>query len=550
MLEIWGIAMRELLRRYRLIVEIILGLLLIVSISCVIFVKWNSKVVRSVTLEAGTPMVSVDQFLKDKGVKGIYVTDIHSLDIRNPGRKEVQIEIDKKIYTSFLEVIDTVAPTASPADQVIVKGESVTADAFVKDIIDATEVRVSFKKEPNLSLVGEQEVVVLLEDSSGNQAEINAQLAIVDIQPVIIEAGSLVNLTTKDFVKEEAYTVSFETDLARLDFDKPSVHEIRLNINGKSIPTQILVEDTTAPTATVVNREIWKDEKPEASFFIKNIVDATEVKASYKELPDFTVVGEQTVNIILTDESGNQTEVSAKVTVKEDTEAPVISGVGDMTYYIGDSISYRKGIKVTDNKDRKVKLQIDSSSVNLKREGSYQVKYIATDQAGNVASETATITVKKFAVSDEELNKLTDGILKQITNETMTKRDVAYAIYKWVKRNTTYTGSSDKSDWKAEAYRGIKNGVGDCFTYYAISEALLTRAGIDNMRVTRVGGKTQHFWNLINCGDGWYHFDTCPNRDKRNTFMMTDAEVAEYTEYRGNNYYTFDRSLYPATPEE
>ena len=143
-----------------------------------------------------------------------------------------------------------------------------------------------------------------------------------------------------------------------------------------------------------------------------------------------------------------------------------------------------------------------------------------------------------------------DPILDKITEEGMTKRELAYEIYKWVKANVGYSGSSDKSDWRKEAYRGIVNGVGDCFTYYAVSEAFLTRAGIDNMRVTRVGGRTQHFWNLINCGDGWYHFDTCPNKDKMPTFMLTDAEVEEYTKKRGNNYYNFDKSLYPRTPEE
>ena len=39
----------------------------------------------------------------------------------------------------------------------------------------------------------------------------------------------------------------------------------------------------------------------------------------------------------------------------------------------------------------------------------------------------------------------------------------------------------------------MKNKVGDCFTYYSVSEVLLTRAGIPNMCVTRQGGKTQHF---------------------------------------------------------
>ena len=69
---------------------------------------------------------------------------------------------------------------------------------------------------------------------------------------------------------------------------------------------------------------------------------------------------------------------------------------------------------------------------------------------------------------------------------------------------------SDKSDWKTGAYTGLTAGRGDCFTYYAVSRALLTALGIDNLAVERVGGETRHFWNLVNCGDGWYHFDACP----------------------------------------
>ena len=132
----------------------------------------------------------------------------------------------------------------------------------------------------------------------------------------------------------------------------------------------------------------------------------------------------------------------------------------------------------------------------------------------------------------------------------MTKLEKAEAIYRWIKKNVSYVGDSDKSDWIAEAYRAIKKGKGDCFTFFAISQAMLTRAGIDNMQVTRVGGKTQHFWNLVNCGDGWYHFDSCPNRDHKETFMLTDAELDEFAKTRGSYYYNRDKSLYPATPEK
>jgi len=245
------------------------------------------------------------------------------------------------------------------------------------------------------------------------------------------------------------------------------------------------------------------------------------------------------------------------------TEIPVnysfISSIKDTGYNYHDwwkiddktflGAPYKKGVSVTDNKDSDLTFQVDSTKVNLNKSGSYTVTYSAKDSSGNKAVKTATITVIPFVVSDEMLYEKVDKILDKIVDEGMTKREIAYEIYLWVKGHVAYTGSSDKSDWKKGAYLGIEKGLGDCFTYYAVSEALLTRAGIDNMRVTRVGGRTQHFWNLIDCGDGWYHFDTCPNKDKIDTFMLTDAQVEEYTKKRGNNYYNFDKSLYPRTPE-
>ena len=95
---------------------------------------------------------------------------------------------------------------------------------------------------------------------------------------------------------------------------------------------------------------------------------------------------------------------------------------------------------------------------------------------------------------------------------------------------------------------GLTRRKGDCFTYYAVSRALLTAVGIDNLEVTRMGGPTSHYWNLINCGDGWYHFDATPRSSKMPpfvSFMFTDEEAADYTAKAGRSYYAFDGSLYP-----
>ena len=152
--------------------------------------------------------------------------------------------------------------------------------------------------------------------------------------------------------------------------------------------------------------------------------------------------------------------------------------------------------------------------------------------------------------SEENLDQTVANVLASIITDDMTKLQKARAIYDYTRTKIRYTGDSDKSDWKQGAYEGLSAKKGDCFTYYAVARALLTAAGIDNLEVTRVGGISSHWWNLVNCGDGWYHFDATPRSSQMpafDSFMFTDAQAAEYTEATGKReYYAFDGSLLPA----
>jgi hypothetical protein len=535
----------------KLLILLLLSIEILIILGFLAYIQLRPMVVETITMEAGTELPDINKFLLFKSRKGSFLTDVHTIDLAVPGVYDIKIKVGSRAFTSRLQVVDTTAPTARTVNQMCLREEDIKAEAFVTDIKDASTVSVSYKTQPLTSVQGDQEVTVILEDSGKNCTELKANLTVLDIKnTVTIEAGSTMYITTRDFVDNDDYEISFVTDLTTLDISKPAVHKIIIKVNGREVSGSIEVVDTTAPMALFQNKSIWNDQVPPASDFVSDIRDISAVEATYKTPPDLSKLGEQSITIILQDEYGNRTEQQVTATVMADTEPPEIIGAADKTVYIGDSVAYRKGVTVKDNKDEELEVSVDSSEVNLKKEGEYTVVYTAEDKAGNKTSVSTTVTVKKITVSEEDVNKLADDILDDILKKDMTKEEEAHAIYKWVKGHVSYTGDSDKSDWLAEAYRGMTKGDGDCFTYYAVSQALLTRAGIDNMRVTRVGGRTQHFWNLINCGSGWYHFDTCPNKDHMEAFMLTDKEVEEYTKKRGNNYYSFDKSLYPATPEE
>lgn len=168
-------------------------------------------------------------------------------------------------------------------------------------------------------------------------------------------------------------------------------------------------------------------------------------------------------------------------------------------------------------------------------------------------SPTADSSVPKTAsipYSEEALEKKLTNILTSIITDGMSEREQARAVFDYITKHIRFIGNSDKSDWQKGAYEGLSLGRGDCFTFYAASRALLTALDIDNLEVRRSGGISDHYWNLVNCGDGWYHFDTCPRKFKMegfDGFMFTDEVAATYSSLREDIpcYYDFDASLYP-----
>lgn len=147
-----------------------------------------------------------------------------------------------------------------------------------------------------------------------------------------------------------------------------------------------------------------------------------------------------------------------------------------------------------------------------------------------------------------------DAVLEGLITDDMTQLEQARAVYDYTRTHISYSGDSDKSDWEQGAYVGLTAKRGDCFTYYAVARAMLTALGIDNIKVERLGGISDHYWLLVDCGDGYYHFDSTPRSSKMppfDSFMFTDEDAADYTEATGEReYYAFDSSLYPERATE
>lgn len=372
-------------------------------------------------------------------------------------------------------------------------------------------------------------------------------------EAVTLEVGQ--EITTESFLLKDVKSAAFVTDMTAIDKNKPGSYPVTLEVNGKQYESKLVLQDTVPPQATAVKTTTTVGVLPNPEDCVTNIIDVTNVTVAFVITPEVSRVNTVSAVVGLTDEGGNETEleVSIEVIEEKDEEPPVISGVKDIEIIVGDSISYKKDVTVTDNEDPNPVLEIDNSGVDIDTPGEYTVTYTATDASGNTTTVTAKVIVNKKPVpeGEEEIYAMAEEILDQITDDSMDDMDVAFAIYRWTKGNIGYTGSSDKSDWIVGAYDGFTNRSGDCFTYFAVAKELFNVAGIENVDVVKSDtSHSRHYWSLINLGDGWYHVDCTPRVGSGdNFFMVTDEELEAYS-VKHNNSHIFDGSLYPERATE
>ena len=384
------------------------------------------------------------------------------------------------------------------------------------------------------------------------------------LEKYTMEAGDKLLPTDllNDFAKADAV---FVTDVDKLDLNVPGLHRIEVKVHGESYFVTVTVQDTVAPTA-VPNEGITKPGVvPAPETLVKNIKDAGPVTVTYQQEPDVSE-NNKTVNavVLLTDAGGNTTTVKVTLLVFLDEIAPVISGAMNREYFIGDSIAYKEGITVTDDHTKNPVLTVDNSAVKPQTPGIYPVIYKAKDASGNETSVTVYFTFREKPatgyVEPEVAYEYARDILKNKikVTDTMTKPQLAAAIYNWVKRNIMWNDHSDKDHgWASGAVDGFKERKGDCFTYYAVTKALLDVAGIPNLDVVKVitpeTSQSSHYWNLVDVGDGWYHMDCTPraNAYEDSFFLYTDAEMLAYSQKPVNkNCFNFDPDAYPPRATE
>jgi transglutaminase-like putative cysteine protease len=442
------------------------------------------------------------------------------------------------------------APAAGEAAiPYIFKGNPLRTTDFIET---APDITAAFTVPPEVNEPGWHYAGILLADADGNTTQINSRFFVYDIAPEFtVEAGTdpTKPVSEKDFISNFISAPSFNYSISGGPPDYSVIGEYPvLFTSGRFSASSVLrVTDTTPPAALIQNRHAYEGKPLDAKAFFAEIADISPVTATYYKPPDFYKLGTQAVYVLLQDKYYNHQVFHAFLTVVRDVTPPVISGLLDKNIVEGGTAAYRTGITVTDDYDTAPSLTVDSSRVNLKQQGRYPVFYTAADASGNTAAAEGVVSV--ISADMALVNDLADEILAQITDTGMSQRERARAIFDWVAQKVKYNGGISPREVADGAYACFVKGTGDCFVYKAGAQVLLSRAGIEHRDIRRHNGKTEHYWLLVNTGDGWYHFDASANTrvsdDER--FMFTDTQAKAYTQRIGNGrrYYEYDPSTVP-----
>jgi len=520
---------------------VMFALCLLLAVSFVIY-TYATRVYAHCVAEAGTEILAED-FLKKSDKTAEFITEHSEINIFIPGNYDVKIKSGIFTYHCVITIQDTIAPEATVKKVYIKPEETVTPEDFITEIRDMTKVSCTFVAEPDYTIYGEQNISILLTDLGGNKSVYETALIIRPAkEELTIEAGAALPALT-DFLLSEHKNASFLTPLEQINTNQPGDYNIEISADGTSYTTVLHVKDTTAPELILRDIEIYTFQTVSMEDFIVSVSDISPVDCSYVTEPDLSFIGTQQIVIRATDKSGNIMEQTAELTLRQDTEPPVILGVSDIFIYLGEKISYKKGITVSDNCDTNVKLSVDSSLVNPNAEGDYPVTYSAQDISGNSTILTITVSVRQRTYSEEQVYAFADRVLSEIITDTMTSYEKLTAIYNWAQNNIFYIETFEKGNWLKGAYEGFTNHKGDCYAYACVSQALLIRAGIPTKMIHRIPTTYEHYWNLVDIGEGWKHFDSCPRDDNPYLCYIDDANLMAYSvmNYDCHNY---DRTVF------
>lgn len=537
-------------RQRRNAMLVMAGVFVAMILFLVVMTALYGRVEKTYILEAGQE-IDLSRLVEGKKIPSV-IKDLTEAEKATPGQYKIKVKLSPFTYTVKVTVQDTTPPSGTAKEVLGLYGETLTPEMFLENCYDVTGVAANFVAEPDVNRAGYQNIGIQLKDGAGNTTLLETRLCISNLKrEYVLEAGEPMP-EAQAFLEEvaglEDTQISYLTIASTIDTTILGEQSVLMLVDGVELQTVVRIVDTTHPVFTVKHVDGYVGKVLDASVFVDKVTDMTDVTYSYAQEPDWSKEGSGSAQVTVKDAAGNATTELVTYKLKKDTVPPEVS-LSVIDIIIGEPVSYKKAVGYSDNADSKdeLKLEVDNSRVDPSKVGTYKVVYTVTDTSGNSTTKEGTVKVlaeKPIYYDQDVVNAKADEVLASILKDGMTQYEQAKAIYNWVHSKIGYISHSEKGDMVRGAYEGLVDRRGDCFVYACTAKVLLTRAGIPNMDIVKSTVNPAHYWNLVDVGDGWYHFDATPRKDKTVFFMWTDAQLKEYSESHKNTH-IYDASLYP-----
>lgn len=213
-----------------------------------------------------------------------------------------------------VNIVDEQAPVLTTRNVFISSKKELSADKFVKNCTDHSDVTYSFITPIDSESIGSRNVQIVATDKAGNKTTVDANLTVQEPKEILsFELGS-----SDEIIKNKLKNTYYDFDKITL----PAVtgcgtYEIMGENSTSIFVYDIKIEDTKAPEATVKSFDIPLGTTLTDEQIVSDIVDESKVTIEITDRPDFTKIGEYNLKVKLTDEYNNSSVYTSTVYVHD-----------------------------------------------------------------------------------------------------------------------------------------------------------------------------------------------------------------------------------------
>ena len=480
---------------------------------------------KNATIELGNE-ISISDFIRYGSIENVNI-DLSKVNKDKVGEYDVKLKYLFFKYGLKLKIQDTLPPEIEVQNIYKQLGYKVDVNDFIIKKEDQSEFNVEIIDIPELLNYGDYSVNIIAKDIYNNETRKECTLSIGWVKKeVTIEVGNDIKIADLVYDIKDKDTIS-QKDLDEINKKREGTYFIKSNKDGSEIEIKIeKTKDITPPELVLKKVTIYEGKKVGINDFISKVSDkGSKVTTNMLSTIDFKKIGKQVIKIEASDEDNNKTVRETELNIIKDTVGPKISGLSKITVDKGSKINYNKGVSAYDDNFGSCEYNVDSSNVNINKQGTYYAIYTSIDKLGNKTTSKRVVIINHDQSDTKALvKKVADGLSSNV-------EEIRNYVRNNIKYNTNWGGSDP-------IWYGLNNKVGNCLVHASIFEALLKEKGYSTKLIWTTD-KT-HYWNMVYLNGKWVHMDSTPGTRHTKYSIMNDEQRHEILQGRDWN-----RSLWP-----